>query len=206
MRERRDAPYRNGSRRRMVLRGKSGQSRPDRALPMHLRLRAIGDKLPTSSIDELWVFPPLPDREIACEFIVLVCFDGGDDRRRILTSHVDAHFNDPEADQVEWVQRVREHGAAPVRWLAQMPERLLQRLADAGIPEVVEVGGRTQAWEEAIQRFTVGSENGVDGPEANGRRASAQLIDKSYQREISFSTIIEFPNHPADRTLTEPDS
>lgn len=190
----------------MLLRGNTGPARPDRALPVHLRLRAIGDKLPTSSIDELWVFPPLPDREIACEFIVLVCFDGGADRRRIVTSHVDAHFSDPEADQFEWVQRVREHGAAPVRWLAQMPERLLQRLADAGIPEVVEVGGRTQAWEEAIQRFTNESENGAEGPEANGRLASAPHIDNGYQREISFSTVIEFPNHPADRTFTELDS
>lgn len=190
----------------MLLKGKSGHPRPDRALPVHLRLRAIGDKFPTSSIDELWVFPPLPDRELACEFIVLVCFDGGPDRRRIVTSHVDAHYSDPESDQFEWVQRVREHGAAPVRWLAEMPERLLQRLAEAGIPQVVEVGGRPQAWEEAIERFANGSANGGEGHEGNGRPAIALHVDSSYQRGISFSTVIESPDHPADRTLTESDS
>ncbi|KPK78994.1 MAG: hypothetical protein AMS25_14105 [Gemmatimonas sp. SM23_52] len=90
-----------------------GPSRTDRGLPLDLRLRAIADNVPTSSIDQLWVFPPLPNREIACEFLVLVCYDGGPDRRRILTSHVDAQFSDPEGDELEWVQRVREHGAAP---------------------------------------------------------------------------------------------
>ncbi len=190
----------------MLLKGKGGQLRPDRVLPVHLRLRALGEKLPTSSIDELWVFPPLPDRELACEFIVLVCYDGGPDRRRIVTSHVDAHYSDPESDQFEWIQRVREHGAAPLRWLAEMPERLLQRLADAGIPQVVEVGGHLQAWEEAIERFANGSENGAEDPKGNGRPAIALHVDRPYQREISFSTVIESPDHPADRTLIESDS
>ena len=70
----------NGSRRRRLLNGMRGPSRTDRVLPLDLRLRAIADNVPTSSIDQLWVFPPLPNREIACEFLVLVCYDGGPDR------------------------------------------------------------------------------------------------------------------------------
>ncbi len=185
----------------MLLKGMTGRSRPDRALPLDLRLRAIADKLPTASIDELWVFPPLPNRDLACEFIVLVCFDGGEDRRRILTSHVDALFNDPESDEFEWVQRVREHGAAPVDWLTQMPDRLLQRLADAGIPEVIEGGGRTEIWEEAMARFANGSSGGAVSPD-DGRdepltAAGLPRVDNGQPRGISFTTVIEFPDHPA---------
>jgi hypothetical protein len=171
----------------MLLNGMRGRSRPDRALPLDLRLRAIADNVPTSNIDQLWVFPPLPNREVACEFLVLVCYDGGPDRRRILTAHVDAQFRDPESDQLEWVQRLREHGAAPQRWVAGIPDRLLQRLADAGVPEVIDVGGRPRVWEEAITRFAKDNGNG-DGAELPGEGLG---VDTRAQRIITFSTIIE---------------
>ena len=83
----------------MLLKGVRGPTRLDRVLPLELRLRAIAEKIPASNIDELWVFPPLPNRDLACEFIVLVCYDGGEGHRRILTSHVDAQFKDPESDE-----------------------------------------------------------------------------------------------------------
>jgi hypothetical protein len=162
-------------------------------LPLEQRLRAIADNIPASSIDELWVFPPLPDRDLACEFIVLVCFDGGEDRRRILTSHVDAQFKDPEDDEFEWVQRIREQGTTPHRWVAAIPDRLLQRLADAGVPEVVQVGGESEAWEEAVERLANGNGfgNGPGNGSAAGGERSALLIDRSVLPEVTFSTIIE---------------
>jgi hypothetical protein len=164
-----------------------GPSATDRALPLDLRLRAIADNVPTSSIDQLWVFPPLPNREIACEFLVLVCYDGGPDRRRILTSHVDAQFCDPEGDELEWVQRVREHGAAPQRWVADIPDRLLQRLADAGVPEVIDVGGRPEVWAAAIARFA----NGSGDVDSSGLPGGRLLVDSRVQPQVAFKTIIE---------------
>jgi hypothetical protein len=162
-------------------------------LPLDLRLRAIADNIPASTIDELWVFPPLPNRDLACEFIVLVCFDAGEGHRRILTSHVDAQFKDPESDEFEWVQRIREQGTTPHRWVAAIPDRLLQRLADAGVPEVVQVGGESEAWEEAIQSLTNrnGSGNGSGNGNGSGPERSALLIDSSILPEVTFSTIIE---------------
>jgi hypothetical protein len=163
-------------------------------LPLDLRLRAIADNIPASNIDELWVFPPLPNRDLACEFIVLVCFDGGEDRRRILTSHVDAQFKDPESDEFEWVQRIREQGTTPHRWVADIPDRLLHRLADAGVPEVLQVGGESQAWEAAIERLTNGNGSGNGSGNGNGadRDRSALLIDSRVLPEVTFSTIIEW--------------
>ncbi|UCC74580.1 MAG: hypothetical protein JSV86_08530 [Gemmatimonadota bacterium] len=177
----------------MLLKGVRGPTRPDRALPLDLRLRAIADSIPASSIDELWVFPPLPDRDLACEFVVLVCFDGGEDRRRILTAHVDAQFVDPESDDYEWVQRVREQGTAPQRWVSAIPDRLLQRLADAGVPEVVQVGGSAEAWEEALTRFANGNGSGKGSGNGgvSGSQHSALLIDRSVLPEATFTTIIE---------------
>ncbi|UCC83173.1 MAG: hypothetical protein JSW46_19840 [Gemmatimonadota bacterium] len=158
-------------------------------LPLELRLRAIADNIPAANIDELWVFPPLPNRDLACEFIVLVCFDGGEDRRRILTSPVDARFKDPESDEFEWVQRIREQGTTSQRWVAAIPDRLLQRLADAGVPEVVRVGGESEAWEAAVERLTNG--NGCENGDGAERERSALLIDSSVIPVVSFSTIIE---------------
>ncbi len=162
-------------------------------LPLGLRLRAIADNIPASIIDELWVFPPLPDRDLACEFIVLVCFGGSEGRRRILTSHVDAQFKDPESDEFEWVQRIREQGITPHRWVAAIPDRLLQRLADAGVPEVVQVGGQSQAWEEAVERLANGNGSGNGSGNGNGAGSgrSALLIDSAVLPEVTFSTIIE---------------
>lgn len=176
----------------MLLKQLSGQSRPDRSLPLDLRLQAIADNIPAASIDELWVFPPLPNRDVACEFVILVCFDGGEDRRRILTSHVDAEFADPESDEFEWVQRVREQGTAPQSLVSDIPDRLLGRLAEAGTPEIISVGGQAEAWEDALTRLAKGV--------GNGNRSSAGValgtaqVDSALKREISFSTVIESPS------------
>ena len=173
----------------MLLKGMSGQSRADRALPLDLRLRAIADRIPASSIDELWVFPPLPDREIACEFVVLICYDGGEDRRRILTVHVDARLPDPQSDEFEWVQYIREQGTAPQKWVADIPDRLLGRLAEAGVPEIIEVGGRPEAWQEVLERFGAADGDGA-GNGSELARGTPQ-VDIRVKPEISFSTVIE---------------
>ena len=180
----------------MLLKRMSGQTRPDRALPLDLRLLAIADSIPAASIDELWVFPPLPDRDIACEFVVLVCFDGGQDRRRILTSHVDAEFADPESEEFELVQRVREQGTAPQRYISDIPDRLLCRLAEAGTPEVIEVGGRAEAWEAALAQLADGSGNGNGNGNGAGLGVALGVahVDSALKREISFVTIIESPS------------
>ena len=174
----------------MLLNRVGGSSRPDRALPLDLRLQAIADNIPTSTIDELWVFPPLPDRDVACEFLVLVCYDGGADRSRILTAHVDARRSDEGGEEFEWVQRLQEHGTAPHQWVAGMPERLLQRLSEAGIPEVIEVGGQEEAWRLAIERFANGNGNGHGNGNGNGIGTVLQ-VDSQAPKAITFSTINE---------------
>lgn len=169
----------------MLLSRMGGSSRPDQVLPLNLRLQAIADSIPTTIIDELWVFPPLPDRDAACEFLVLVCYNGGDDRRRIVTVQVDAQRSENGGEEFEWVQRLREHGTAPHQWVAGMPERLLQRLSEAGIPEVIEVAGREEAWAGAIERFSSGNGNGEGGI------GVAFSVDSEYAPAITFSTINE---------------
>ncbi len=175
---------RNGSR-RGAKPGRAGMARRLRTVPgvpLELRLRALAEAIPASTIDEIWVFPPLPDREIASEFIVLVCYDGGAARRRILTAHMDARRPDPERDEVEWVQRVREHGAAPHDWVAGIPDRLLKRLSDVGVPEVIRVEGRPEAWEAVVARYANG--NGAAS-------AGAAEFDMAVQKRISFTTVSE---------------
>lgn len=150
----------DGSKRRRMINGAGHPARA--ALSIDLRLRAISEIISASSVEELWVFPPLPNREVASEFIVLVCYDGGEDHRRIVTAHMDAECSDPDGFEVRWIQRLRDHGSAPSRWVSGMPDRLLQRLSDAGVPEIVDVGGDAEAWEAAISRLA--GRNGEGSP------------------------------------------
>lgn len=181
--------------------GRVGNSaRREPALPLDRRLEAIAENVPTSLIDELWVFPPLPDRDLTSEFIVLVCFDGGQDRRRILTAQVDAQRADQESGEFEWVQRLREHGTAPHAWVSNMPERLLQRLAHAGLPEVIEICGDAEVWQQAVSRFANGNGGGNGGLEPGS--GDLFRVDSRATPTISFSTINEcaVPNAPAVET------
>jgi hypothetical protein len=73
-----------------------------------------------------------------------------------------------------------------------MPERLLQRLSEAGIPEVIEVGGQDEAWRQAVDRFANGNGNGNGHGNGNGDAISAALqVDSQHLKTITFSTINE---------------
>ena len=175
------------SRRRKLVSGMNSSSSPERTLPLELRLRAIGDGISATHIDELWIFPPLPNRDVSCEFLVIICYDG-QERRRILTAHVDAEPLDPDSDEVEWIQRVKEHGVVPQPWVSEMPDRMLKRLAEAGVPEVVEVGGSSDAWEEAIARFANG--NGDGNGAADGLIPGVEQVDSGRKPLVVFDTAL----------------
>ena len=164
----------NGNRRRQWIRGPDGRLRRDEILPLTVRLKEIEERVPPSEIDALWIFPPLPDREISCEFIVLSCYDGPE-RRRIITAHVEARPSDSEASDLRWVQRMLEHGAAPEGWVSGMPDRLLGRLSDAGVPRVVEIGGEPERWLEAVRTLAHGGGNG----HVTGGNGHARHVDRS---------------------------
>jgi hypothetical protein len=158
-----------GARRRAWLTRRNGRN-GEPALPLDVRLRAIGERIEISEIDELWVFPPLPDRDGAAEFIVLSCYDGPG-RRRVVTAHVEPQRDEQAAEEPEitWVQRLHEHGAAPEDWVSGIPDRLLQRLSEAGVPRVVEIGGQPERWVEAIDGLTGGNGAHGNATAADGR-------------------------------------
>lgn len=149
----------NESTRRKLLQGVESRRPAGRDLPLADRLRAIAEELPPTSIDELWVFPPLPSRDTGSEFILLTSFDGPT-RRRVITAHMEAAFEDEDGTEFVWVQRVHELGVVPQDWLESLPDGLLRRLAEAGVPHVVEVGGRLEVWAEALDHYANGVEDG----------------------------------------------
>ena len=61
---------------------------------------------------------------------------------------------------------------------------------------VIEVGGRIEAWEEALTRLANGNGNG-NGAGSKVALGTAQM-DVALKREISFSTIIESPSFEND--------
>jgi hypothetical protein len=167
----------NGNRRRL-LQGVDSRRSPDRDLPLAARLRALAEHHPPTSIDELWVFPPLQNRGAAGEFILVTSFEVlGAGRRRVVTAHVEPEFKDEDGVEFVWVQRIVEVGAVRQEWLEALPDSLLGRFAEAGVPEVLEIGGRAEAWEEALTRFANengnGHQNGSAPPSGNGAAADS---------------------------------
>ncbi len=144
----------NANNRRRLLQGVDARRAPEQDLSLQARLEALAERVHPSNIDELWVFPPLPNRETASEFILVTGFEAGSDgHRHVITAHVEAEFVDEEGTEFCWVQRIEEVGPVPCEWLRSLPDSLLGRLAEAGVPEVVEIGGKLEAWEAVVSRF-----------------------------------------------------
>lgn len=162
----------NGDRTRQLLKGVEARRPAERDLPLHERLRALAEEVSPADIDELWVFPPLPNREAAAEFLLLTGYHVESDRhRRVITAHVEAEFEDEEGLDFVWVQRVERVGPVPQDWLESLPDSLLGRFAEAGTPEVHEIGGQPEAWEALLARFAEaggGVRNGNGGSNGNG--------------------------------------
>lgn len=171
------------------------RSNGDAVLPLDARLREIGDRLPPSQIDEIWIFPPLPDREFASEFIVLSCFEAPG-RRRIVTAHVEAESEGSEEVPATWVQRLREHGVAPENWVPGIPDRLLERLSDAGVPRVFEIGGEPGRWTEALGELlgngaANGAVNGLGNGNGNGAETAPGNVDSTASTKVTSRTPVE---------------
>lgn len=137
--------------------------KPDRRLRPTLdlggRLKAAGDELGASAVDEVWIFPPLPNQEPPTEFVMLSCFDGAPERRRVVVARLTLEPLDEEGDEVRWVQKLEEHGTAPQDVIPRLAERLLRRAGDSNAPLVAEIRGAPERWSDFLGHVT----NGTNG-------------------------------------------
>ena len=173
----------NEDRKRQLLKGVEARRPPERDLPLYERLQALAEEVSPADIDEIWVFPPLPNRDAAAEFLLLSGYHVESDRhRRVITAHVEAEFEDEDGLDFVWVQRIERVGPVPQDWLESLPDSLLGRFAEAGTPEVHEIAGRPEAWEALLARLAeaggaVAAGANAGGGNGNGRAVGFEPVD-----------------------------
>ena len=134
---------------------------------LEARLRAAAETLDPSAVDQVWIFPPLPDQEPAAEFLLFSCYDGAPDRRRVIAARVTVEPIDEAGLEVRWVQRLDVHGTAPRDILPRVADRLVRRTGTPAPPRVVEIGGAPERWEALLAELASRPADGADGG-ANG--------------------------------------
>lgn len=142
--------------------------------PMELpaRLRAVHEELGATAVDRVWVFSPLSHQDPAAEFVLLSCYDGAPDRRRVLVARLVLEPLDDEGHEVRWVQRLEAHGTAPREVIPRVADRLSRRVGDSSAPIVAEIGGAPERW-DAFLRGLANGDSGTNGHGAGNGNGSA---------------------------------
>lgn len=138
--------------------------------PMELdvRLRAVHEELGATAVDQVWVFTPLPHQDPASEFVLLSCYDGAPDRRRVVVARLCLEALDEEGHDVRWIQRLEVHGTAPRDAIPRLAERLSRRAGDPTTPVVAEIGGLPDRWEAFLRDLLRAEANGNGNANGNG--------------------------------------
>lgn len=137
-------------------------------LELDARLRAVHEEL-GAAVDQVWVFTPLAHQDPASEFVLLSCYDGAPDRRRVVVARLCLEPLDEEGHEVRWVQRLEVQGTAPRDVVPRLVERLSRRVGEPTTPVVAEIAGAPERWEKFLTEIAGHAANG-NGQGANGHR------------------------------------
>lgn len=114
-------------------------------------LGAIPERIPVSSIDELWIFPPHRVGRAESVVAVVSAFEDGGDRRRIFTARCTVLREPRGPRSVE--PELMEQGIAPADRIGRLIEGVLRRLSDelpTAPPQQVRIGGDAAQWESLV--------------------------------------------------------
>lgn len=138
------------------------------------RLRAVGRAVAPEEIGELWIFPPLSERESSAEFLLFTRrLEEG--RRRVYSARAAARADGGPEDgrgpggdgtgaRVRGDggaedaaprnggpgQRITEHGSVPSGRVHRLVDRFRRRLEDGGEPLHVVIEGRRERWSSLL--------------------------------------------------------
>lgn len=129
-------------------------------MELDARLRAVHAELGAAAVDQVWVFTSLPHQDPASEFVLLSCYDGAPDRRRVVVARLCLESLDDEGHEVRWIQRLEAHGTAPRDAIPRLAERLSRRAGDPAAPVVGAIGGDPDRWEAFVRDLLRAESNG----------------------------------------------
>lgn len=130
--------------------GESGEVGPGVPEALPRTLRAVGDRLGASAIDQLWIFPPLVRGRREWGLVAAGCFDG-DGGRRVVTARYAAERT---GKGLYLDSRMLDEGVVPAGRLSRVMSGVAKRgPAPLGGPRLVEIGGGAVQFDSLMSDF-----------------------------------------------------
>ncbi len=104
----------------------------------------VASRVAPPVIEEIWIFPPLPDLEESSEFVVFTRREE-DGRLRLYTARPRARAADPDAEEVT------AHGAVPPDRVPRLLARFQRRVGTEHEPVHVALGGSERRWRALVR-------------------------------------------------------
>lgn len=119
-------------------------------------LRSVVDRISVAEIDRVWVFPPLTSGRRERGLVVVACYDGDGESRRIVTV---AYAGELTSAGVSVETTHVEEGIAPSDRLDRVIAGVVSRSEmELGGPRDVEVGGDPRAMEDLVEELEPGDD------------------------------------------------
>ncbi|MBI4410298.1 MAG: hypothetical protein HY561_11360 [Gemmatimonadetes bacterium] len=128
-------------------------------------LDELARRIAVEAVDELWIFPPHRVGSHESTVIVVSAFDGGGERRRVLTAHFTSRRE--TGGQAQLFDVLTEHGTAPAALIGRVVDGVLRRLGDdlAGAPpRAASIAGDAGRWSALREQLAGDPLPAVGGP------------------------------------------
>ena len=124
-------------------------------------LECLRERLGAASLDRLWIFPPLRRGRREWGLIAVSAFQGGEERRSLVTVTYAAEHSGKEGVKVE--TSFRHEGEAPAdRFPGLMKGVVLRGGEERGEPREVDVSGSAEKLDELLEEMGI-APTGVPG-------------------------------------------
>jgi hypothetical protein len=113
-------------------------------------LRRLPQRLPTATIDAIWIFPTRRTGDAESTVVVLATFDEQPDRRRVTTVHF--LVNRDAKGRATVAETLDEHASAPLDAVQRIVDGVLRRLdEESAQPRFHRIDGRAAQWDALIR-------------------------------------------------------
>lgn len=129
----------------------------------HALLQRLGQRVPVSNIDTVWVFPTR--RSTGLESTVIVCsaFDNGGEKRRVSATRFLVTRDRKGKATVD--EQYQEYATAPADTLPRVLDGVMRRLGDSGAPPgAYPIERDAERWNELLRQLGGTERPGGEGP------------------------------------------
>jgi hypothetical protein len=124
---------------------KWANTEPDAGSP-HALLERLGRNLPSTAIEDIWLFPTRPVAAGESTVFVVAAITDDPERRRVITARYTVTRDRKGVATVQ--EQLDEHGTAPAAAVARIVQGVLQRMGEEGEqpPRAERIGRDAERW------------------------------------------------------------